>query len=117
VFGTSFALVGLFSWVSAAIEGSAQEALRLTLSSQLLPVLLAAVAVGFLFHASRTGQRPTWGAAAAVCAASSVKLVVSLGSALLSPIGVAASLLGMGALLLLAGYVAPLPPEAEPQGR
>lgn len=115
VVGSSVAIVGLFSWLTAAAEGSTQSALRLTLSSQLLPVLLTTVAVGFLFHASRAGQRLAWGAAAAVCALSSVKLVLSLGSALLSPLGVAASLLGMGALLLLAGYLAPLPPEEEAQ--
>lgn len=115
VAGASFAIVGLFSWLTAASQGSTQSALRLTLSSQLLPVLLTGVAVAFLFHASRAGQRLAWGAAAAVCALSSVKLLLSLGSALLSPLGVAASLLGMGALLLLAGYLAPLPPDEEAQ--
>jgi uncharacterized membrane protein len=113
VAGTSFALIGLFGWGVAAMDGTPAAALHSTLDSQLLPVLLTTMAVGFLFHASRTGQRIMWRAAALVCAASSVKLLVSLGSALLSPIGVAASLLGMGALLLLAGYLAPLPPDEE----
>lgn len=79
--------------------------------STLLPLLTAAFAVACLFGAARRLDRSAWQAAAVVCAASTVKLLTSVGSASLSPLGIALSLLGMGALFLVAGYLAPLPPN------
>lgn len=110
VVASALALVGLIAW-STALGGAPDEAWHATWSSHLLPVLLTAMGVVFLFHSSRRGERATWQAAAALCLLAMVKLLLSLGSALMSPIGTAASLLGMGALLLLAGYLAPLPPS------
>lgn len=85
--------------------------------STLLPVLIAAFAVACLFDAARRLDRGAWQASAIVCAASTVKLLASVGSASLSPLGIALSLLGMGALFLIAGYLAPLPPSRSSQAR
>jgi uncharacterized membrane protein len=110
VAAAAVALVGVFAW-GTALGGAPAEALQRVLASHLLPVLLTAMGVVFLFRSSRRGERATWQAAAVLCLLAMVKVLLSLGSALMSPIGTAASLLGMGALLLLAGYLAPLPPS------
>jgi drug/metabolite transporter (DMT)-like permease len=80
-------------------------------------VLVAALGVGFLFWNSRLGERTAWQAAAVICVAAMVKLLFSLGGAFLSPLGIAGALLCMGALFLLAGYLAPLPPDRRPEGK
>lgn len=90
-----------------------QLAFELAWNSYLLPVALAAVGVGFLFLSTRSGRRLAWQVSAVVLAGSAVKLLLSLGSLALSPMGIVGSLLGMGALFLLAGYLAPQPPARE----
>ena len=78
--------------------------------SILLPVLVAAVGVGCLFLSARRQRRQAWVVSAVACALSSLKLLALVGGALFSPLGAALSLLSMGGLFLLAGYLAPLPP-------
>jgi hypothetical protein len=85
-------------------------AFELAWNSYLLPVALAAVGVGFLFLSTRGGRRLAWQVSAVVLAGSAIKLLLSLGSLALSPMGIVGSLLGMGALFLMAGYLAPQPP-------
>ena len=115
VLGAAAAVIGIHVWTAAFLVEPAR-ALDEAFSSHLLPVLLAAVGVAFLFLGSRRGRRDAWQAAAVVCGGAMAKLLPSLGGVLLSPLGIAGSLLGMGALFLLAGYLAPLPPaRAEAQ--
>jgi len=85
-------------------------AFELAWRSYLLPVALAAVGVGFLFLSTRAHRRLAWQVSAVVCVVAMLKLLLSLGSWALSPMGIVGSLLGMGALFLLAGYLAPQPP-------
>ncbi|RZI58714.1 MAG: DUF2339 domain-containing protein [Rubrivivax sp.] len=96
--------------VVRGLTDAPQLAFELAWRSYLLPVALAAVGVGFLFLSTRGGRRLAWQVSAAVLAGSAVKLLLSLGSLALSPMGIVGSLLGMGALFLLAGYLAPQPP-------
>ncbi len=88
-------------------------AFELAWRSYLLPVALAAVGVAFLFLSTRAHRRLAWQVSAVVCVMAMVKLLLSLGSWALSPMGIVGSLLGMGALFLLAGYLAPQPPARE----
>lgn len=90
-----------------------QLAFGLAWSSYLLPVALAAVGVVYLFLSTRGHRRLAWQVSAVLCAGAMVKLLLSLGSLALSPMGIVGSLLGMGALFLLAGYLAPQPPARE----
>ena len=80
------------------------------LHSILLPVLVAAVGVGCLFLSARRQRRQAWVVSAVACVLASLKLLALVGGALFSPLGAALSLLSMGGLFLLAGYLAPLPP-------
>ncbi len=90
-----------------------QLAFGLAWTSYLLPVALAAVGVVHLFLSTRGHRRLAWQVSAVICAGAMVKLLLSLGSLALSPMGIVGSLLGMGALFLLAGYLAPQPPARE----
>ena len=99
--------------VVRGVTDAPQFAFPLAWDSYLLPVALAAIGVGFLFLSTRSGRRLAWQVSAAVLAGSAVKLLLSLGSLALSPMGIVGSLLGMGALFLLAGYLAPQPPARE----
>ncbi|ANH68639.1 DUF2339 domain-containing protein [Mitsuaria sp. 7] len=92
------------------LTDSPPYAFELAWRSYLLPVALAAVGVAFLFLSTRGGHRLAWQVSAVVLAGSAVKLLLSLGSLALSPMGIVGSLLGMGALFLMAGYLAPQPP-------
>ena len=78
-----------------------------------LPMIWGVLGVSLLVFFSRKGDRAGWQVAAGGCALATVKLLLVVGNALLSPLGVALGLLGMGALLLLAGYVAPQPPVTK----
>jgi len=75
-----------------------------------LPMIWGVLGVSLLVYFSRKGDRAGWQVAAAGCALATVKLLLVVGNALLSPLGVSLGLLGMGGLLLLAGYIAPQPP-------
>jgi hypothetical protein len=116
VLAATLQLVGGYFWI-ALYFGSSEHAWFLLTTSELLPVLVAALGVGFLFWNSRLGERTAWQAAAVICVAAMVKLLFSLGGAFLSPLGIAGALLCMGALFLLAGYLAPLPPDRRPEGK
>ena len=97
--------------VVRGVTDAPQLAFPLAWDSDLLPVALAAVGVGFLFLSTRGGRRLAWQVSAGVLAGSAVKLLLSLGSLALSRLGIVGSLLGMGALFLMAGYLAPQPPS------
>ena len=99
--------------VARGLTDSPAQAFELAWRSYLLPVALAAVGVSCLFLSTRGGLRLAWQVSAVVCAGAMVKLLLSLGSLALSPMGIVGSLLGMGALFLLAGYLAPQPPARE----
>lgn len=96
--------------VARGVIQSPSLAFELAWRSYLLPVALAAVGVAFLFLSTRAHRRLAWQVSAVVCVVAMLKLLLSLGSWALSPMGIVGSLLGMGALFLLAGYLAPQPP-------
>ena len=98
-----------YVWV-ATLQGAGWAMAR---HSILLPVLVAAVGVVCLFLSARQLQRSAWLVSAGACVLSSLKLLTLVGGALFSPMGAALSLLSMGALFLLAGYLAPLPPAGD----
>jgi hypothetical protein len=102
--------------VARGLTDSPAQAFELAWRSYLLPVALAAVGVSCLFLSTRGGRRLAWQVSAVVCTGAMVKLLLSLGSLALSPMGIVGSLLGMGALFLLAGYLAPQPPGREASG-
>ncbi|MDH0863867.1 DUF2339 domain-containing protein [Mitsuaria sp. GD03876] len=98
--------------VRGATDGP-DAAFPLAWESYLLPLALAAVGVASLFLSTRRRERLAWQVSAVVCAIAMAKLLLSLGSWAFSPMGIVGSLLGMGALFLLAGYLAPQPPARE----
>lgn len=100
------AVVFAYVWI-AQWQGSGWSLAR---HSILLPVLVAAVGVACLFLSARHQQRQAWVVSAVACVLSSLKLLALVGGALFSPLGAALSLLSMGGLFLLAGYLAPMPP-------
>jgi hypothetical protein len=100
--------------VVRGLTDAPQLAFPLAWASYLLPVALAAVGVVYLFLSTRGHRRLAWQVSAVVCAGAMGKLLLSLGSLALSPMGIVGSLLGMGALFLLAGYLAPQPPARDP---
>jgi uncharacterized membrane protein len=68
-----------------------------------------------MIHATRSGARTLWFAGFALLAAVGAKLLmVDLASA--GTVEWTASLLGIGALILIAGYLAPVPPATDPEG-
>ncbi len=109
VIATTGLIIACFVWVLAFGSGW-WDAWNAANSSALLTLLAAAAGVALLIHQSRSGNAAAWRASAAVCVIGMLKLLSLVGSALLSPIGIAGSLLGMGALFLGAGYIAPQPP-------
>ncbi|MEJ5898440.1 DUF2339 domain-containing protein [Aquabacterium sp. G14] len=101
------AVVFAYVWVAQWQQGMGWSLAR---HSILLPVLVAAVGVACLFLSARRQRRQAWVVSAVACVLSSLKLLALVGGALFSPLGAALSLLSMGGLFLLAGYLAPLPP-------
>jgi uncharacterized membrane protein len=72
---------------------------------------LAAMTLG-----ARQRQRVVWLVGAALMTVVVAKLIlVDLGNA--GTLGRVVSFLGVGVLLLVVGYFAPVPPRAEPEGR
>lgn len=106
VLGALTAVVFAYVWV-AEWQGMGWPLAR---HSILLPVLVAAVGVACLFLSARRQRRQAWLVSAVACVLSSLKLLALVGGALFSPLGAALSLLSMGGLFLLAGYLAPMPP-------
>jgi uncharacterized membrane protein len=78
-----------------------------------LTLTWTAAALGLMVTATRRGVRSVWLAGAGLLAAAVVKLFV-VDLAALSGLTRVVAFLGVGALLLVIGYVAPLPP-AEPK--
>lgn len=109
VLGSTALAYGGALWL-IALGSSPAEAWRTALASGPICVLLAVAGVANLFVSSRGGDRRGWQVAAAICVLATVLLLSLLGSALTSPLGIAGSLLALGALFLLAGYLAPQPP-------
>jgi hypothetical protein len=109
VLGSTALAYGGALWL-IALGSSPAEAWRTALASGPICVLLAVAGVANLFVSSRSGDRRGWQVAAAICVLATVLLLSLLGSALTSPLGIAGSLLALGALFLLAGYLAPQPP-------
>jgi uncharacterized membrane protein len=78
-----------------------------------LSLLWTMLALGAMFAGARRLQRPVWIAGAALLGVVVLKLV----AVDLSGIGTVArivSFMGVGGLMLLIGYLAPLPPAATP---
>jgi uncharacterized membrane protein len=72
-------------------------------------------ALALMVHATRRRARALWFSGFALLAAVGAKLLmVDLASA--GTVEWTASLLGIGALILVASYVAPVPPANEPPG-
>jgi hypothetical protein len=109
VLGSTALAYGGALWL-IALATSPAEAWRTALASGPLCVLLATAGVVNVFVSSRGGDRRGWQLAAAICVLATVLLLRLLGSALASPLGIAGSLLALGALFLVAGYLAPQPP-------
>ena len=96
-------------WRLAALVGSKplQAALTLTWTVTALPLMVVA---------NRRALRPLWMAGAALLAIVVVKLFV-LDLASLSGLPRIVAFIGVGVLLLLTGYLAPLPPASGREGR
>ena len=116
--------VGLL-WVSAlaarsvhhlaGVAWSADAMFQSTLLQAALSLTWTLTALGLMIHATRSGARTLWFTGFALLAAVGVKLLmVDLASA--GTVEWTASLLGIGALILIASYVAPVPPATDPEG-
>lgn len=116
--------VGLL-WVSAmaarsvhhlaGVAWSADAMFQSTLLQAALSLTWTLTALGLMIHATRSGARTLWFAGFALLAAVGAKLLmVDLASA--GTVEWTASLLGIGALILIASYVAPVPPATDPEG-
>lgn len=115
VFATAAVAYGGAVWLLGLVGGPDGMWQR-ALDSRWPCVLLAAAGVANVFVSSRAGDRTGWKAAGVVCIAAVALLFSRLGSALTSPLGIAGSLLATGALFLVAGYLAPLPPPRDEAG-
>jgi len=116
--------VGLL-WVSAlaarsvhhlaGVAWSAEAMFQSTLLQATLSLTWTLAALGLMIHATRNGARTLWFAGFALLAAVGAKLLmIDLASA--GTVEWTASLLGIGALILIASYVAPVPPVTAPEG-
>jgi uncharacterized membrane protein len=86
-----------------------------TLLQAALSLTWTLAALALMIHATRQRARALWFAGFALLAAVGAKLLmVDLASA--GTVEWTASLLGIGALILVASYVAPVPPATEPPG-
>ena len=99
----------------AGVAWSAQAMFQSTLLQATLSLTWTLTALGLMIHATRRGARTLWIAGFALLAAVGAKLLlVDLAGA--GTVEWAASLLGIGALILIASYVAPVPPATDPEG-
>jgi len=105
-------LVGSFVWLMGALNTPAQAWSNMWVST-LLALLLAINGVAWLVYGAKSSNRSVWKTAAVVCVIAVIKLVLGMGGGAASPTGIAGSLLGVGALFLLAGYLAPIPSDSE----
>ena len=99
----------------AGVAWSAAAMFQSTLLQAALSLTWTLAALALMIHATRQRARALWFAGFALLAAVGAKLlVVDLASA--GTVEWTASLLGIGALILVASYVAPVPPATEPPG-
>lgn len=96
-------------WVGVPFEFDALAAS--TVMQAALSIVWGGAALGAMLIGARTARREVWIAGAALMAGVVVKLfVVELGNA--GTVGRVVSFLGVGVLLLVVGYFAPVPPRA-----
>jgi uncharacterized membrane protein len=99
----------------AGVAWSAAAMFQSTLLQAALSLTWTLAALALMIHATRQRARALWFAGFALLAAVGAKLLmVDLASA--GTVEWTASLLGIGALILVASYVAPVPPATEPPG-
>lgn len=100
----------------AGVAWSASAMFQSTLLQAALSLTWTLAALALMIHATRRGARALWFAGFALLAAVGAKLLmVDLAGA--GTVEWTASLLGIGALILIASYVAPVPPSTtDPTG-
>lgn len=99
----------------AGVAWSAAAMFQSTLLQAALSLTWTLAALALMIHATRQRARARWFAGFALLAAVGTKLlVVDLASA--GTVEWTASLLGIGALILVASYVAPVPPATQLSG-
>ncbi len=118
--GRVMAVAGLVAALAAVVLAYSwpysvhREAWTQVADTVALAVAWAAVGVGMLFLASRRHDRTMWQLAAGGCVLSLLALAAAAGSWHFSALGGSVALIGIGALFLLAGYLAPMPPVSYP---
>lgn len=99
----------------AGVAWSAAAMFQSTLLQAALSLTWTLAALALMIHATRQRTRACWFAGFSLLAAVGAKLLmVDLASA--GTVEWTASLLGIGALILIASHVAPVPPVTEPRG-
>lgn len=99
----------------AGVAWSATAMFQSTLLQATLSLTWALSALALMVYATRRGTRTLWFAGFALLAAVGAKmLMIDLASA--GTVEWTGSLLGIGALILIASYVAPVPPGTLPDG-
>jgi uncharacterized membrane protein len=110
---SALAARGVHHLADVAWSGSAM--FQSTLLQAVLSLTWTLAALALMIHATRSGARTVWFAGFALLAAVGAKmLMVDLARA--GTVEWTASLLGIGALILIASYVAPVPPATDPEG-
>ncbi|WP_026224871.1 DUF2339 domain-containing protein [Methyloversatilis thermotolerans] len=115
--------IGALTWVSAlaarsvhhlaGVAWSASAMFQSTLLQAVLSLTWALTALALMMHATRHGARSLWFAGFGLLGAVGGKmLMVDLAGA--GTLEWTGSLLGIGVLILIASYVAPVPPAAPP---
>lgn len=98
----------------AGVAWSAVAMFQSTLLQAALSLTWTVAALALMVYATRRGARTLWFAGFALLAAVGVKmLMIDLAGA--GTVEWTASLLGIGALILIASYVAPVPPGTAPE--
>lgn len=99
----------------AAVAWSVAAMFQSTLLQAVLSLTWTIAALALMIHATRRGGRTLWFTGFALLAAVGGKLLmVDLSGA--GTVEWTASLIGIGALILVASYVAPVPPDTHPEG-
>ena len=99
----------------AGVAWSATAMFQSTLLQATLSLTWALSALALMVYATRRGTRTLWFAGFALLAAVGAKmLMIDLAGA--GTVEWTGSLLGIGALILIASYVAPVPPGTLPDG-
>lgn len=99
----------------AGVAWSSSAMFHSTLLQAVLSLTWTLAALALMIHATRSGARAVWFAGFGLLAAVGAKmLMVDLARA--GTVEWTASLLGIGALILIASYVAPVPPATDTEG-